>query len=233
MMRQVPDDVRFTAVAGRPPRSTRSRLASTRSRCGSARGGWGKPNSGAAYWRRFIATQTDELAKSLASAAASNGRPLLKAYDELNDRHSNGSYGQSTQASVAINRDDGLSVGSPSAVPRLEPAFRTAAPRAGLYELYGDLACVYWPKRPSPPQQPVSARGAPPILVIGMTGDPVTPYGDAVQVAHQLTSGVLLTNNSNGHTADAGLSGPCDPMVVSYLTRLVVPRNGATCPHSS
>ncbi len=176
--------------------------------------------------------ETDQLAKSLAAAATGNGAPLLKAYDDLNGRRSDGAYAEPDQASVAINCDDGLTVGSPGAVPGLESEFRAAAPRAGPYELYGDLQCVYWPEAPSPPQRPVRAQGAPPILVIGTTGDPVTPYENAVEVAHQLASGVLLTNKAAGHTADAGLSGPCDPVVVPYLVRLAVPRSGTVCPQT-
>lgn len=180
----------------------------------------------------LYADRSDDLAKSLAQAASGNGRALLHAYDQLNDRQPDGTYAEPDQASVAINCDDGLRVGSPAAVPGLEAEFRTAAPRAGLYELYGDLACVYWPETPSPPKRPVRAQGASPILVIGTTGDPVTPYEDAVQVAHQLASGVLLTNRANGHTADAGLGGRCDPLVVPYLVRLTVPHTRAVCPRS-
>jgi pimeloyl-ACP methyl ester carboxylesterase len=174
--------------------------------------------------------QKDALARSLASAGASNGRPLLDAYDQLNDRRANGSYGDVGQAELAINCDDGLSVGQPATVTRLEPVFRAAAPRAGMFVLYGDLGCVYWPEKPSPPSRPIRAQGAPPIVVIGTTGDPVTPYQNAVAVAHQLASGVLLTNQGSGHTAAAGISGPCDPLVVPYLITGKAPRDGAICP---
>jgi hypothetical protein len=99
-----------------------------------------------------------------------------------------------------------------------------------MFVLYGDLGCVYWPEKPSPPSRPIRAQGAPPIVVIGTTGDPVTPYQNAVAVAHQLASGVLLTNQGSGHTAAAGISGPCDPLVVPYLIPGKAPRDGAICP---
>ena len=178
----------------------------------------------------LYADEEDVLATSLAQAAAGNGRQLLEADDELNDRRADGTYGRTAQASAAIDCDDGLSVGPPRVFPSLAAEFRAAAPRAGLDVLYGDLECAAWPETPTPPQRPVRAQGAPPILVIGTTGDPVTPYENAVAVAHQLASGVLLTNKANGHTADAGLSGPCDPLVVPYLIRLAVPRSGTVCP---
>lgn len=185
------------------------------------------------FWGGVLAPlytdQQEDLANSLAMAAHGNGAPLLKAYDELNERDSDGTYAELTQAAVAITCDDGLSVGPPAAVSRLESEFRSAAPRAGPYVLDGDLPCVYWPEKATPPRRPIRATGAAPLVVIGTTGDPVTPYSDAVHVAHELKSGVLLINKAVGHTADAGISGPCDSLVVLYLVRLAVPHNGTVC----
>ena len=45
------------------------------------------------------------------------------------------------------------------------------------------------------------ATGAPPIVVIGTTGDPATPYEYAENMADQLASGVLVTFNGEGHLA--------------------------------
>ena len=44
-------------------------------------------------------------------------------------------------------------------------------------------------------------RGAAPILVVGTTGDPATPYEWAVALADQLDSGVLVSYEGEGHTA--------------------------------
>ncbi len=43
--------------------------------------------------------------------------------------------------------------------------------------------------------------GAPPILVVGTTGDPVTPYKWAVSLAGELSGGVLLTWQGQSHVA--------------------------------
>ena len=48
-----------------------------------------------------------------------------------------------------------------------------------------------------------SAQGAPPILVVGTTNDPATPYKWAQSLATTLSSGVLLTYEGEGHTAYA------------------------------
>lgn len=72
------------------------------------------------------------------------------------------------------------------------------------------------------------ATGSAPILVIGTTGDPATPYEWAVEMAEALDSGVLYTVEGEGHTAY--LSIECVTGVVdAYLIDLTVPDDGASC----
>jgi hypothetical protein len=74
----------------------------------------------------------------------------------------------------------------------------------------------------------VDAGGAPPILVVGSTGDAATPYDTAVDVARQLRSGVLLTVELDGHVA-IGDSACADAAVTRYLVDLTPPEVGARC----
>jgi pimeloyl-ACP methyl ester carboxylesterase len=72
------------------------------------------------------------------------------------------------------------------------------------------------------------AEGAAPILVIGTTGDPATPYQWSVEMAELLSSGVLYTVEAEGHTAF--LSVPCvDDVVIDYLVDLELPEAGSSC----
>ncbi len=72
------------------------------------------------------------------------------------------------------------------------------------------------------------ADGAAPILVIGTTGDPATPYQWSVEMAAVLSSGVLYTVEADGHTAF--LSVPCvDDVVIDYLVDLELPDENAGC----
>lgn len=72
------------------------------------------------------------------------------------------------------------------------------------------------------------AVGAPPILVIGTTGDPATPYEWAVELTELLDSGVLYTVEGEGHTAYTSID--CvEPVVNDYLIDLVVPAPGGSC----
>jgi pimeloyl-ACP methyl ester carboxylesterase len=72
------------------------------------------------------------------------------------------------------------------------------------------------------------ADGAAPILVIGTTGDPATPYQWSVEMAEVLSSGVLYTVEADGHTAF--LSVPCvDEVVIDYLVDLELPGENSGC----
>ena len=76
---------------------------------------------------------------------------------------------------------------------------------------------------------PIAAKGTGPILVIGTTGDPATPYAWSESLAQQLDQGVLLTYEGRGHTA-YGRSGGCiEKAVEDYLVEGTVPENGLTC----
>jgi hypothetical protein len=76
---------------------------------------------------------------------------------------------------------------------------------------------------------PLRAAGAPPILVVGTTRDPATPYRWAQALARSLKSGVLLGWNGDGHTAYLSGSSCVDTAVDRYLITLSPPRNGTVC----
>lgn len=102
-----------------------------------------------------------------------------------------------------------------------------AAPRFGAAWL-ALTGCVGWPVEARASTAPITAAGAPPILVIGTTLDPATPYEWAVGLAGQLESGVLVTHDGAGHTA-YGKSSCVGGLVSAYLLELVVPEDGVVC----
>ncbi len=86
---------------------------------------------------------------------------------------------------------------------RLGPVFAYGPP---AYDHSHATACVQWPAfasdhAPSRYRGDWSARGAAPILVVGTTGDPDTPYPDAVTLSRTLDSGMLISLRGEGHTA--------------------------------
>ena len=74
-----------------------------------------------------------------------------------------------------------------------------------------------------------AAEGAAPIVVIGTTNDPATPYVWAQQLAQELESGVLVSRDGDGHTGFNQGNECVDQAVVGYLVDGTVPRDGLEC----
>ena len=90
------------------------------------------------------------------------------------------------------------------------------------------ITCNGW-NVPSDPVAPLTAPGAPPILVIVGTHDARTPTHWGVDLANSLESGVLLTSEHWGHTV-AGDGDVCvDGTVSRYLVHLALPAEGTIC----
>lgn len=102
------------------------------------------------------------------------------------------------------------------------------APTIGWFQGYGDVSCAEWPVPAVTKRGAVSATGADPILVVGTTGDPATPYKWAEALAKQLSSGVLLTYEGEGHTA-YGSNRCIDDAINTYLLTGAAPANGTVC----
>ena len=105
------------------------------------------------------------------------------------------------------------------------------APRFATVTEAGDLGCQAWGHTGTQPSKALHAKGAAPILVIGTTGDPATPYEWAEALADQLDSGQLLTWEGNGHAAYTNSGhGPCVTQAVdTYLLTGTMPKKGLTC----
>ncbi|MFE0633403.1 alpha/beta hydrolase [Streptomyces sp. NPDC058864] len=109
------------------------------------------------------------------------------------------------------------------------PEFRRAAPQFGAYYAGFLPMCAHWPARPTQVPHPITARGAPPILVVGTTRDPATPYDQARALATQLSSGRLLTWDGDGHTAYQQGSRCVDTAVDDYFLHGRLPPDGTVC----
>jgi pimeloyl-ACP methyl ester carboxylesterase len=77
-------------------------------------------------------------------------------------------------------------------------AFAKQAPLFGPYLAYGGLVCQYFetPKA----TEVVPTKTANPIVIIGTTGDPATPYEWAQGLNKILTNSVLISLTGDGHT---------------------------------
>ena len=92
-----------------------------------------------------------------------------------------------------------------------------------------DLVCSVWGHNGTRKPTQIHARGAAPILVVGTTGDPATPYAWSKSLAEQLDSGQLLTWEGNGHTAYGGDASCVNDAVDAYLISGTMPKKGLTC----
>ncbi|GII81524.1 proteinase [Sphaerisporangium rufum] len=170
------------------------------------------------------------LRTALAQAFKGDGTTLLRLADVLVDRRPDGSYSNQTEANMAVNCVDHP---YPNRTSAYEDAARKAqqeSPRFGAYVMWGSLPCEYWPVKAKGPDKPLTARGAPPIVVVGTLRDPATPYEWAKALASQLSSGVLLSFDGDGHTAYRTGSACVDEAVDRYLISLIAPRDGTKCP---
>jgi pimeloyl-ACP methyl ester carboxylesterase len=155
-----------------------------------------------------------------------NGTGLLQLADASDRRDRDGKYGQLMYSFPAIRCLDSQDDSVRAAQKRFAEESRRA-PILG--RLNGpDPVCPLWPVKPAPKQPAIDGAGAPPILVIGTTGDPATPYEYAKSMAKELRSGVLVTFDGEGHLA-YGKSGCVQSVVEGYLVRNQVPRDGTKC----
>jgi homoserine acetyltransferase len=88
---------------------------------------------------------------------------------------------------------------------------------------------VNWPYQGEREREQIHAEGAAPILVVGTTGDPATPYEWAVALADQLESGVLVSYDGEGHTAYNKSNRCVNDAVEAYLIEGTVPAADPMC----
>lgn len=166
------------------------------------------------------------LVSSILAARDGRGENLLWGADLLNSRNDGGGYDTMFYAFPAISCLDTTDDGVEDA-QQLWKADQKKAPVFGTYFGPGYL-CPLWPVRPAL-QLDIRGEGAPPILVIGATGDNATPYQQAVTMAKQLDSGVLVTWQGEGHGTYGGKSTCVDKIVVNYIAKGAVPADGVSC----
>jgi pimeloyl-ACP methyl ester carboxylesterase len=169
------------------------------------------------------------LRAGLAQAFAGNGTVMVLLADSLVQRQANGQYTNLIDAFMAVSCIDRPWPRSLAAWSSAAAAAAKAAPQFGAVNMWGILPCAYWPVPAAAPVRLRAAR-APPILVVGTTRDPATPFRQAQALARDLKSGVLLGWNGDGHTAYLEGSSCVDTAVDRYLISLATPRDGTICP---
>ncbi|MEU5094463.1 alpha/beta hydrolase [Streptomyces sp. NPDC020996] len=173
----------------------------------------------------------EQLRGALASAMKSNdGAGLLALSDSYYEREAGGRYSNLMSANAAVNcLDLPAAFATPDQVRKDLPAFEEASPVFGEGLAWASLGCAYWPVRPTGEPHRIEARGAAPIVVVGTTRDPATPYRWARSLSRQLSSARLLTYESDGHTAYGRGSACIDSAIDAYLLHGTPPPPGKRC----
>ncbi|MGW1023083.1 alpha/beta hydrolase [Streptomyces sp. NPDC002577] len=171
------------------------------------------------------------LTEGLQQAYEGNGQILMLLSDSLTGRNEDGEYSNLVPANVAINCSDDKPRYTVADVDASLPAFRKASPMFGDYLAWGLIGCTNWAVPGAADHPDVSAAGAAPILVIGNTGDPATPYEGASRMAQALGKGVgvEMTYKGQGHGAYDSGSSCVTGAVNTYLLEGTVPKAGTVC----
>ncbi|MFD8685937.1 alpha/beta hydrolase [Streptomyces sp. NPDC059651] len=143
------------------------------------------------------------LAKALTALIDHNdGRPLRKGADDMGSADLAATPLDNTLvARTAITCADSSLRHGPERLDRDGARVQAASPVFGAAWSSGVYLCYDWPFDGEHATLPVNAEGAAPVLVVGGTGDPITPYSGAQHMARALGDGVgvLLTAEEEGH----------------------------------
>jgi len=143
---------------------------------------------------------------------------------------SNGQYSDnSTDAFAAYNCMDYPADITPEQQAAADALLAEKAPTVAPYWSSDVDGCAAWPAPPTGTRGALTADGAAPIVVVGTTNDPATPYEWSVALADQLSSGVLITRVGEGHTGYNKGNSCVDAAVEAYFIDGTVPKDGLRC----
>ncbi|WP_445258614.1 alpha/beta hydrolase [Nocardioides aurantiacus] len=158
-----------------------------------------------------------------------DGSQLLTLSDQYTQRTPDGYQGNQTEALYAVNCADSSESVPLSQVPSRFGEFEAVAPVFARIFAYGLATCESWPIEPEEERPEIRGEGAAPILVVGTTRDPATPYRWAEELSQELESGVLLSRDGDGHTAFQQGNACIDKAIEAYLVAGKVPEDGRSC----
>jgi hypothetical protein len=159
---------------------------------------------------------------------------MLALYDAYFGRRPDGTYGDELEAYFAITcaddpaPDDAAEAVDEAVTRRAD--FYVASPRIGTTAAYEVLICASFPERATGAGDDdfeITGAGAGPIVVVGNTGDPATPFAGSRRMAETLEEGVFVAVEADQHTA-YGLNTCIDDAIDGYLVSLAVP-DDLTC----
>jgi pimeloyl-ACP methyl ester carboxylesterase len=171
------------------------------------------------------------LSAALKQAFDGDGSTLMLLADAYASRSPGGGFlDNSVEANYDINCLDQPFTFPMSKVPSELAAYDKASPTFGRALAYSLTGCNDFTPRATEQPPHTDAAGAAPILVVGTTRDPATPYQWAVALSEELSSAVLVSRDGDGHTGYNAGNECVDTTIESYLVKGVVPDGPVDCP---
>lgn len=155
---------------------------------------------------------------------------FLMLFDSYIGRDGDEFINNSMEANWAINCADYGVDGDAAKWEAQSAQLAQESPIFGALMEYDDSLCAAWAYQPETKIQPFKAAGSEPIVVVGTTGDPATPYKWAEDFVHNLDNGILVTWEGEGHTAYGHSTACIDDAINSYLLNGTLPAENLTCP---
>jgi pimeloyl-ACP methyl ester carboxylesterase len=155
-----------------------------------------------------------DLARALDDLQQGDGLGVLALYDEYFG-YFDGTWDNTLEAYFAIGCLDDPGSTGPEDLFSHELDFAAAAPRVGRSWLAELAFCSTWPVPPVNPVHVTGARAGQ-ILVVGTTGDAITPLESSRHMASALEGGRLVIVDATQHTG-YGVNACGDDTVDAYL----------------
>jgi len=163
-------------------------------------------------------------------ATLGSGTSFLTLADQYAGRKEDGSYlNNENDALQVIGCLDQNELETVSVFKNGVAEFSDKAPIFGPYLAYAGLACRYLPNVGSVEQIEIRNLNTKPILVVGTTRDPATPYKWAQSLVKIFKGSVLITLDGDGHTGHGRGSTCIDSAVDRYLLTGAMPKSELFC----
>lgn len=175
------------------------------------------------------ATGWPRLRASLEQAQTGEGDNFLALADDYAQRNADGSYGgNEADAQFVIDCLDWRGPRTTAEIVREAEVFASKAPVFGPYLAYSGLSCQFFPKLAiaSPVIKKISTT---PIIIVGTTRDPATPYSWALDLRNTLLNSRLISLNGDGHTGYGHGSSCVDSAVDHYFLTGIAPAHDLSC----
>jgi pimeloyl-ACP methyl ester carboxylesterase len=157
-------------------------------------------------------------------------RAILELADRYNNRDPSGNYySNQNDISIMITCLDWQENRTVDQMLSEQAIFKSKSSVFGPYLSFAALPCKYWKAKPKLPKLDLSKINTKPILVIGVTQDPATPYKWAQTLSKSFLNADLLTLKGEGHIGHNRGNKCVDSAVDSYFLTGEAPAKSLIC----